>query len=346
MTDLHKLLPCPFCGSQPDVEPWHGGPRTKVMVSCVDETCAVGPHCTGNTAAVATIKWNRRAALAEPQEQNVAHHDDECICHGNWRAIVKESLPLLGKRFSDDKGNEYSFFGIVHGDDDYYYGMSSVPGNKVMLLSCVCEIAGHGYKLIDNGEQIVAPQVPAQSCLHPNCACAIKCDEWSAVCNCHPEDYPPVPCQHKRSYSECMRAALASAQAEIAALKRPGYVASALAAEIDALYERATKEATTGDSLMFNNIAMPNNAITELKWKLVKDWPKIRQSLLRPGYVSVPVENARLSNDELAEAIETAFQLTQRTVTFQAPYKPSVEHYEVLLKEQQRRAMLSASEEG
>ena len=43
-------------------------------------------------------------------------------------------------------------------------------------------------------------------------------------CNCNPDDYPPVPCQHKRSYSECMRAALASAQAEIAALKRPGYV--------------------------------------------------------------------------------------------------------------------------
>ena len=38
-------------------------------------------------------------------------------------------------------------------------------------------------------------------------------------CNCHPEDYPPVPCQHKRSYSECMRAALASAQAENRALR-------------------------------------------------------------------------------------------------------------------------------
>ena len=57
-------------------------------------------------------------------------------------------------------------------------------------------------------------------------------------------------------------------------------------AEIDALYEKATKEATTGDSLMFNNIVMPNDAITELKWKLVKDWPKIRQSILRPGCLS------------------------------------------------------------
>ena len=142
-------------------------------------------------------------------------------------------------------------------------------------------------------------------------------------CNCNPDDYPPVPCQHKRSYSECMRAALASAQAEIAALKRPGYVASALAAEIDALYERATKEATTGDSLMFNNIVMPNDAITELKWKLVKDWPKIRP-FLRPGCVSVPVE-------------PTMGQWDDFCAVFPVPFDKFIEAY---------KAALAASGEG
>ena len=39
--------------------------KTKVMISCVNEMCAVGPHCTGNTEAVATVKWNRRARAAQ-----------------------------------------------------------------------------------------------------------------------------------------------------------------------------------------------------------------------------------------------------------------------------------------
>ena len=63
------LLPCPFCGSKPDVEPWHGGAKTKIRVGCVDETCSVQPCCTGQTEAAGRIRWNRRASpqpSAEP----------------------------------------------------------------------------------------------------------------------------------------------------------------------------------------------------------------------------------------------------------------------------------------
>ncbi len=70
--------------------------------------------------------------------------DISCICRGNWRAIVKDTEGLLDKRFRNDRGEEYSFFGIVHGSDDYYYGMWSKE-HGMHLLSCVGSIEGHGY---------------------------------------------------------------------------------------------------------------------------------------------------------------------------------------------------------
>lgn len=70
----------------------------------------------------------------------------KCICKGNWRAIVKKCEPLLGKRFTDHKGQLYSFFGVVHAEDDYFYGMSSIPGHVVVLLSCACDLDGFGFK--------------------------------------------------------------------------------------------------------------------------------------------------------------------------------------------------------
>jgi hypothetical protein len=70
--------------------------------------------------------------------------DADCICKGNWRAIVKEAEPMIGKEFRNTAGNTYRFFGVVHGEDDYYYGMADK--NSVRLLSCVGSIDGHGYR--------------------------------------------------------------------------------------------------------------------------------------------------------------------------------------------------------
>lgn len=70
-----------------------------------------------------------------------------CICRGNWREIVRETTPLIGKRFRDDRnGLDYHFFGVVHGDDDYYYGM--YRAGDLRLLSCVGSIKGHGFTML------------------------------------------------------------------------------------------------------------------------------------------------------------------------------------------------------
>lgn len=58
----NNLLPCPFCGSAPEMEPWHGGAPTKQLVACRSETCHVGPGVTGETPEEAISRWNSREA--------------------------------------------------------------------------------------------------------------------------------------------------------------------------------------------------------------------------------------------------------------------------------------------
>lgn len=72
--------------------------------------------------------------------------DGECICEGNWRLIVKECEPFIGERYEDADGNLYTFFGVVHGRDDYYYGMFG--SGTLRLLSCVGSIEGSGFYII------------------------------------------------------------------------------------------------------------------------------------------------------------------------------------------------------
>jgi len=56
-----ELLPCPFCGSVPEMKPWHGGRPTKMMVSCENFECSVAPSAIGETPEEAVYVWNRRA---------------------------------------------------------------------------------------------------------------------------------------------------------------------------------------------------------------------------------------------------------------------------------------------
>jgi hypothetical protein len=75
--------------------------------------------------------------------------DNGCICEGNWRSIIDEYSGAIGKRFTDinGKGEEYRFFGIVYGDDDYYYGMSD-GDCRVLLVSCAGSLEMMGFEEI------------------------------------------------------------------------------------------------------------------------------------------------------------------------------------------------------
>lgn len=67
-----------------------------------------------------------------------------CICAGNWRNIIHESVPLFDKKFKHiATGLTYVFIGVMHGEDDFYYCMSR--GNDIHFLSCVGSIEQHGY---------------------------------------------------------------------------------------------------------------------------------------------------------------------------------------------------------
>ena len=55
------LLPCPFCGSPPEMVKWHGGSKRKRLVSCVDDSCPSSPAASGETPVSAAKAWNTRS---------------------------------------------------------------------------------------------------------------------------------------------------------------------------------------------------------------------------------------------------------------------------------------------
>lgn len=78
----------------------------------------------------------RNSAIKEYEEKN-------CICKGNWRSLVKECDPLIGKKFVYE-GKVYTFFGLVHGADDYYYGLCD-KDYVCHLFSCVGNLKSYGF---------------------------------------------------------------------------------------------------------------------------------------------------------------------------------------------------------
>lgn len=72
----------------------------------------------------------------------------ECICSGNWRAIIEESEPLFERTFVNAEGDHCKFFGVLWACDDFYYAMWDAKQQKFHLLTCVGAIEQQGFKLL------------------------------------------------------------------------------------------------------------------------------------------------------------------------------------------------------
>jgi len=122
---------------------------TGKYVELYRELCGTNPLLNNQESEVIEqlAKWimeRENAALRERLERETAG----CVCKGNWRLLVDECQSLLDCKFQSGP-DTYTFFGLVHGSDDYYYGMWDDKKKRIRLLSCVGAIEGFGFKLID-----------------------------------------------------------------------------------------------------------------------------------------------------------------------------------------------------
>jgi len=137
------------CKAQPTADP----PQ-----DCDWPVCGCDPYAD---KVIEALQESRK--LAPPPTASFRRQDEGCICHGNWRILVAETRPLIGKTFVH-KGERYCLFGLVYGDDDYYYGMSGIDTGAIMLLSCVGSIEGHGFLPAAGAEKLAGE--PPRTCEH------------------------------------------------------------------------------------------------------------------------------------------------------------------------------------
>jgi len=73
---------------------------------------------------------------------------EDCICEGNWRDIIKESEPLMGKVFLDEAGKRWIFQGVLWAEDDFYYLFSTDMCGKHKYVTCCVTFEQAGMRLM------------------------------------------------------------------------------------------------------------------------------------------------------------------------------------------------------
>ena len=54
----------------------------------------------------------------------------------NWTDLVHDWEPLIGRTFTHEDGREFTFIGLLHGQDDFYFVMWR-ENETIRLLTCV-----------------------------------------------------------------------------------------------------------------------------------------------------------------------------------------------------------------
>jgi hypothetical protein len=93
----------------------------------------------------------------------------------NWTLIVREYVPKIGTRWKDQRG-EYTFFGLVHADDDYYYGLMGKDG-RMTLVTCVGALESMYEAILPLGrcERCGRPHYADTECMV--CGCPLRTEE-------------------------------------------------------------------------------------------------------------------------------------------------------------------------
>ena len=77
MSDKPELLPCPFCGEMPKIDPIDDGFH---MIICESETCGMQPGVAGKTDTVIAA-WNTRADRWIPVSERLPEYNRQVIVY-------------------------------------------------------------------------------------------------------------------------------------------------------------------------------------------------------------------------------------------------------------------------
>lgn len=67
-----------------------------------------------------------------------------CVCGGNWRNIIKEYEPFIGKTYKDENNKRWKLTGILWAEEDFYYLLTNKL-NETRYVSCCATLEQCGF---------------------------------------------------------------------------------------------------------------------------------------------------------------------------------------------------------